>query len=463
MPAGEVDMGLMGIHYNVHLNKNAYTGIGMYGSIHGIRGGLFTLGVNTGIKSHLTSKLFFDAGLHFGGGGGAGAPDGGGAFILPHLNISYSFMKFSLEAGYSYINFFDNGNIESHQLNVGVQIPLHYSYTKFVHHGSLLTLNSTNWQRIAKNKTVQFHIDNLNFIRASKDVKGKDITNKTLRLVGVEFNSYISKNDFLLFRADGAFHGLPAGYMDILLGYGHRFLLNKTNTNFTAKIEVGAAGGGSVDTKGGVIVYPNLSLEQRLFKNTFVSIHKGFLFSPSGKTTASTYGLGLKLYGHINGLMNTDSTLFQTAKFKGIGVVVGQELYIDAQRKNNTSEDLHQIFLQVNYYLNKYWFLAGYTSFANFGNAGAYAEGLLGIGAIRKIGDSRFKLSVKNLIGAAGGGSILTGEGLIVKPTASIYLAANDKISISGSYGRVVAFGDGLNSQVVNFGLVYNLAFLTAQ
>ena len=111
MPStNEVNMGLTGIHYNASF-QNFYTGLGMYGSVKGIRGGFFTLGVNAGYKNNLTNNIFIDTGVHFGGGGGAGAPDGGGAFILPHLDIGFEFKKFSFTTGYSYINFFDKGAI----------------------------------------------------------------------------------------------------------------------------------------------------------------------------------------------------------------------------------------------------------------------------------------------------------------------------------------------------------------
>jgi len=78
----EINMGLTGIHYNLLLNKFMYVGLGFYGSVNGQRGGLFTLGVNLGVKKNLTEKLFIDTGFHFGGGGGASAPDGGGVFLF---------------------------------------------------------------------------------------------------------------------------------------------------------------------------------------------------------------------------------------------------------------------------------------------------------------------------------------------------------------------------------------------
>jgi len=84
----EQNLGFTGIHYNLLLDKSFYSGIGIYSAVSGFRGGFFTLGVNAGIKKYFSNKFYIDTGFHFGGGGGGtGAPDGGGAFILPHFNV----------------------------------------------------------------------------------------------------------------------------------------------------------------------------------------------------------------------------------------------------------------------------------------------------------------------------------------------------------------------------------------
>jgi len=57
MPENEDNMSLAGIHYNFQLNDWSYLGIGMYGAVTGIRGGLFTLGVNGELK-RIYSKTF---------------------------------------------------------------------------------------------------------------------------------------------------------------------------------------------------------------------------------------------------------------------------------------------------------------------------------------------------------------------------------------------------------------------
>ena len=58
----------------------------------------------------------------------------------------------------------------------------------------------------------------------------------------------------------------------------------------------------------------------------------------------------------------------------------------------------------------------------DFGNAGAYAEGIAGLGIqTHKVWNGRVTFFVQGLIGSAGGGNISTGEGLIVKPSADSF------------------------------------------
>ena len=118
LPVSDPNMGFTGIHYNLMINDWSYAGLGIYGAVSGNKGGFFTLGVNAGIKKYFTEDFYVDTGFHFGGGGGAGAPDGGGAFILPHFNLGYNFKNFSINSGWSYVDFFDGGNIKGHQLNI---------------------------------------------------------------------------------------------------------------------------------------------------------------------------------------------------------------------------------------------------------------------------------------------------------------------------------------------------------
>ncbi|MEX6625690.1 hypothetical protein [Tenacibaculum salmonis] len=463
MPDNEKNMGFTGVHYNLKLNDWSYAGAGIYGAISGIRGGFFTLGVNAGVQQKITENLFIDAGFHFGGGGGASAPDGGGAFILPHLNLGYNFKYFSTTAGYSYIDFFDKGAIKSSQFNVAIQIPLSFETVDFKERESsfiLDDLKNTLWNNPSNRVSLLVHLNNL-------DVTKGSYKDKTIRLAGFEFNSYLNKNIFYFIKADGAYHGIKAGYMDVFLGAGYHTSINKNRTNILAKFGIGAGGGGGVDTKGGFLIYPDISIEQKLFDNIYVSINKGFLMSPDAHFSSSTLGFGLKYYIDKDGTNSStqQKKTFSKAKLKGLEAIIKQDLYMNAARdddKGGFTQDMHQISLQINFFLSKYVYGAGQTSFANFGAAGAYAEGIVGLGVqSNTFFNDTISIFAQLLGGAAGGGGISTGQGLIVKPSIGINYKLTDKLDIRSGLGYVKARGGNLSNAYFNLGINYHFSFLS--
>jgi len=464
MPDGEVNMGLTGLHYNFKINNWFYTGVGMYGSVNGFRGGLFTLGVDAGIHANLSKTFFIDTGVHLGGGGGSGAPDGGGAFVLPHFNVGYNFNTFSLEGGYSYINFFSHGAINSSQLNIVLRIPMTFDYSLFKYADNYYKNDSFNsdWHQKSRKHGFIMRLDNYDLQGNTQDDNSHNISGKTIRVAGFEFDTYITNNSFVYVRADGAYHGIPAGFMDVVLGMGTGLSFNKNRTQLLAKFGLGAAGGGGVDTQGGFIINPEIALEQKLFNNLSFYANTGYFLTPNSRFKASTYGVGLKYTSQQGGTLNADDKPFKRVKFKGIELNVSQEIYFKAQRADTSEQDLYKILLQAQLYLNKTVYLTGQTSFANFGNAGAYAEGVFGLGISSKpLLNNKVRAFVQLLAGGAGGGSISTGQGLIVKPGVGLYYNISDKLAFRTALGRAKATGSGLNSTYFNFGLSYRLAFLT--
>ena len=250
--------------------------------------------------------------------------------------------------------------------------------------------------------------------------------------------------------------------MDLFLGAGYHFSFNKNRTNILTKFGMGAGGGGGVSSQGGFLIYPDLSIEQHITNNTYLSINKGFLMSPNSFFKTSTLGIGLKYYSNINGI--SEKSKDKKGIFKGVEVIVKQDAYLNAKRISNPTEDLHQISLQLNYHLNKNIYLAGQTSFANFGNAGAYAEGVVGFGVQSNyFFNTKINMFLQSLAGGAGGGNISTGEGLIIKPSMGLNYQVNSSISIRVATGYVKTLVGELSSPFFNLGISYRLAFLTSK
>lgn len=454
----EKDMMFSGIHYNLMLTDWAYAGLGIYGAIRGERGGFFTLGLNVGIKHYFYKKTYVDTGLHFGGGGGAAAPDGGGAFILPHINLGHNFKKFSINAGWSAIDFFDGGLIKDHQFNVGLEIPLEYSYAEInssEKEFKLKEFKKSKWNVNPKRTSLILH---LNTLKIKGDTQSKN-TGKTIKLVGFELAYYLSDHWFTFVKVDGAFDGIKAGFMDVFLGGGYHISFNNNRTNLLAKLGLGAGGGGGIDSRGGFLMYPDLSIEQCVFNDMYLTVNKGFVLSPNKHFYTSSFGAGLKYYIERNGVKT--SKKYRKAKFKGLAIITKQDFYFDAQRDSNVKKDLHQISLQINLNLNKNFYLVGQTSFANFGGAGAYGEGLVGFGLQSNLMFNKsISFFMQALGGAAGGGGISTGEGLIIKPSIGFNYKLNNKLNFRTAGGVIKAKGGSLNSTALNVGLAYQISFL---
>lgn len=462
----EKNMGFTGIHYNLMLNDWSYAGIGMFGAVSGTRGGFFTLGVNAGIKKFVTNNLFVDSGIHFGGGGGASALVGGGAFILPHFNIGHQFTKFSVSSGWSYINYFDKGNIKSHQVNVAIQSSLPFDYVSFEEREKIFTINNlknTNWDQPTHRLSLIVRLNNLS-VEGNSQFKDKiSIKGKTIRLVGLELNSFLNKNWFIFVKAGGSYYGIIAGYMNIFLGAGYHLSMNKNRTNILANFGAGAGGGSNVDTKGGFLIYPSISLEQKLFDNYYIFVNKGFIRSPDSHYLSSTFGGGLKYYVDKDGISSKDKN-YTTAKFKGIEIVLKQELYLNANKVSGVSKNINTILFQINFFLNNYIYEVGQTSFANFGNAGAYAEGNVGFGVqSNQFINSNFSIFTQVLGGSAGGSGVSTGQGLIIKPSVGFNYILNNNINLQGAVGYIKARSGNLSSPFINFGVNYNFSFLSAK
>lgn len=457
MVADTEALGHSGVHSNLFLNQHWYMGAGFYGSLTGIRGGFITFGTNIGYQRKLTENIGIDASLHFGGGGGAGAPDGGGAYIVPQVSLNRQIKELRLGLGYSYINFFDGGNIESFQWMFSISSPFNLDYADFQFANSVLSISDRQWDKIGKRIAYIATINNYygqgtTHLNTVGDFKGN-----TARLVGLEID-YIQNNNLVFIKSDGAYAGIPPGYMDLFLGIGKVVPLNTAQLIF--KMSAGTGGGGGVDSQGGMLFYPEISYDFAITNQFGLSLKGGYITSPNFVFRAYNYGIGLK-YMHYNGNKKNASEYLQQLKLKGYEVLLGQEKYFGAERTYGGAFDLQQIYCQINYFINRHWYLGGKTGFANFGNAGAYAEGLIGLGYSNHLSEKLiFALQIMN--GAGGGGHIATGNGLVTKPSIALQYNVSKTLGLRTNGGYMLApFGE-VKNPFLNIGLSYRIALLNA-
>ncbi|AUC84144.1 hypothetical protein CW731_02005 [Polaribacter sp. ALD11] len=463
-------MGFVGLNYNIPLNDWLYTGVGFHTAITGDQGGLFTLGVNLGVNKQIYKNLYFDANVHFGGGGGYRSLVNGGGIIYPNVGLQYKSKGYSFGVQYGYVNFF-TGIQKDDNVSFFIEIPTSVRTTSYANAQKTFAVNDVSkdefWKEPAVKSVQQVTFDYFFPIGdsrtdASTTPKYKPI-NHTLSVLGFEYQRYLTDNTFIYAHVDAMYSGLTAGFMNLFFGVGKNVIETK-HVNFFGKFGVGAAGG-RIYPEGGLTIYPSIGADLKLTEKFGLSAHGGYHRSIGGTFEAYTAGFSLKYYGLSGGISHPFTGEKSTKiKTQGIQISVQNQTYFDVAKFGIPASDLQLIALKVNYDLNHRLYLAGEASFAYEGESGGYAHGIFGLGVkSNKFVNDKFSLFAELAAGVAGGGRVDSGEGVLIRPTAGINYHVSDDFSFNISGGQMWSpFGD-VNSANINIGLSYGISILNSK
>lgn len=462
------NMGLLGFNYNISLNDWLYTGAGFHGASIGDQGGLFTLGVNLGVKLPIYKNLFFDANLHFGGGGGFRSLVNGGAILYPNAGLKYDSKYFAFGIQYGIVDF-TNGIQGGDNVSFFIEIPTSIragSYKNSNKKYKVIETDKEFWNKPAAKTVQQLKFD---FFFPRGDTRNDGFGNfnnttpitQTLYIIGFEYQRYINTNTFLYAHADTMYKGLRSGFMDVFVGIGKNFIETKY-VNFYAKMGIGAAGG-RIFPENGLTMYPSTGIDVKLSDHFGLSFHGGYHRSIGATFEALTSGISLKYFGlnggDIDPFTNKKANYIKT---QGVSIGVQNQTYYKVAILDRAKDpNLQQIALKINYDINNRFYVAAETSFAYDGGAGGYAHGIFGLG----IKSNRFannKLSLFSEVagGVAGGGGVDSGQGLLIRPTAGINYHVNDNFNFNISGGQMWSLEGNVNSTNINIGLTYSLSIL---
>lgn len=471
MPTDQVDynleskMSLMGLNYNVPITNWLYAGAGMHTAITGDQGGLFTLGVHLGLNTKIYENLYFDANVHFGGGGGYRSLVNGGGILYPNIGLQYKKNDFSFGIQYGQVNFF-TGLIKNDNISFFIEIPSvlrHKSYSeaqkKFTINQSL---NENSSKKPAVKSVQQVTFDFLYPLGMSrKDVtQNYDPINNTLYLLGFEHQRYLSESTFIYVHTDAMYKGLVAGFMDLFFGVGKNLTLSK-NINVFGKFGIGAAGG-RIYPENGLTVYPSIGADLKINDSFGLSTHGGYHRAIGGTFEAYTAGFSLKYYG-LSGGTSHPFTEEQASyiKTKGIQVGVQNQTYFDVAKSGIPNSDLQLIAIKIFYDITQQFYIIGEASFAYEGKSGGYAHGLFGLGVqSNRFFNHKISTFLEVALGVAGGGRVDSGEGILVRPVAGINYHINDDFTLNLSGGKMISPYGNVNSSNINIGLTYGLSIL---
>ena len=468
----EPKMGFMGLNYNIPINEWLYTGVGFHTAITGDQGGLFTLGVNLGVNKQLYKNLYFDANVHFGGGGGYRSLVNGGGILIPNIGLQYKKKNFSFGVQYTYVNFF-TGIQKNDNVSFFVEIPSLLRTSSYQDAQKTFTINENSkdefWTKPAVKSVQQITFDYFfPFGNSRTDSSTKPIykpIDHTLSVLGFEYQRYLNDNTFIYAHVDAMYGGLTAGFMDLFFGAGKNINLSN-RINLFGKFGIGAAGG-RIYPEGGLTMYPSIGADIRITEKFGLSTHAGYHKSLGGVASFEAYtaGFSFKYYGLSGGTSHPfTGEKLKEIKTQGIQLSVENQTYFDVAKFGIPPSNLQLIALKVNYDLNHRFYIAGEASFAHKGKSGGYAHGIFGLGLkSNKFADDRFSLYVEAAAGVAGGGRVDSGEGVLIRPTAGINYFVNNDLSFHLSGGQMWSPFGNVNSSNINIGLSYGLTILNSK
>ncbi|MFQ5587377.1 MAG: hypothetical protein ACE5F7_00930 [Nitrospiria bacterium] len=453
LPAGE-KMGLLGTSLLVDQEWRGplrfEAGLGVYSAVEGERGGFFTggLALNTRLQR---AGWALEAGFFVGGGGGDAAPQGGGLMLRPHISVLRDFETFSAGLMASRVRF-PNGEIDSSQVGIQIDIPMPLVFVE----GTIEDADTAAlvWRRFYIAPVVQWY----NPRSGVKNTVGSPVSDKT-RLIGIEAGRFLGASYFAFIESAGAMRGNADGYAEFLGGAGARFVLNE-RLALHLKGAVGGAGGGNVDTGGGVIFKGSGGLAFKMRPDLSLGLDYGVAegldgaFSATMTKAAFQYHLEMALPAS-----NAPAFDLQALKQGRWALRPSVLRYVSSSRlrKAGPRDDPVDLFsLKMDRYILPAVYLSGQAGAAYRGGAGGYATGLFGLGAQKNWTRDMIVLG-ELLVGAGGGGGIASDGGGIVQPMLGLRYLVTEKQGIQVMAGRVMALEGRLDATVIDIGWVYLL------
>ncbi len=460
----EPDLGFVGIGFDlfqlVSGSSSVYVGINSYSAMSGSRPGLITLGMSAGWCPQIfTENLSLDVGAFIGGGGGGGAADGGGLIVRPHIALEQRLGDIGLRLGFSRIDF-PSGAITGNQMNFGITIN-GSNYFKSLSSEAVpkfIEKPATNKLRIAMVGTQYFNL---------KEGSATNIPEVTyVGLIGAQIERTYSNYLYGILKANGAFAGGADGYMSILLGGGVRYPIINNKVLVESRLLFGPSGGGSIESGGGATAQAEIGLSILIGKGYDIKFMTGKTFSPWGDFNSNHMEIGIgksfdRLFPKELNPEVTDFTIpAKDYNVNHMAFSVYNRTYFPPHEQRKDGEyylsSFNLLGFEIQKYLGERWTINGGTVWAYQGDYGAYAEGLLGATYHHPIGQ-HWNLTARAMFGAAGGGAIDLGSGLLFEYSIGVERKLNEKWHLFIDGGKTQPLEGKFTPYSLDVGLKFHL------
>lgn len=457
---GDEKMGWIGGGLIFGVNDYLSLGMESFGAVTGQRGGFITLGGSALAKRPLSQHWLAEAGVHLGAGGGRGGYtlSGGGLLVRSHVGLDYRLIPgTSLGFGISDVRF-PNGVISSRQ-----------AYLQLQHDFSMLRpggwsgesapFPSSGPQSVPVKEHQLAAVVRHYRIPAGVETDAGTPQHPTMQLVGVEWERKLGQNGFLKLESEGAAGGKSTGYMQILVGGGYRQpLFGPISLRLSAS--AGPAGGGGVDTGGGMIGDAGLGVDWRLGRKAAVGVSMSEVRSFTQSFEARSTSLTVAYTFDLPDLLTIDSaydwTGFTAERLRIRSKVQQYRQAADNWRSHHAEQTVENLGFALDYFPSEHLYFTGQGLAAFRGDAGAYMTGLLGGGIHMPWGP--LYVEVEGLIGAAGGGGLAMGGGSVIQGMAALGWHLGPSSSVALSLGRLHALTGDFRANVIGLTLAHRFS-----
>lgn len=433
---GSETMGILGLGVERTLNDYFSVGAGTWMAMRGERGGFITIGLQGSGHVPLSGSIELEAGAFVGAGGGRGGYElsGGGLMLRGYVGLANDFGAWGrLGGGISYVDFPNGGAIDSVQPVVFYSLPFSFDNPDIAG----LNFEESSLAVVSR------------FMNVSSGVrKGSGVSQDDFTLLGVVWKGYIDETWFVRAEMEGAAGGNSTGFMQILLGGGARLPISE-RLSLDASLSVGGGGGGDVDSGGGFLVDVSGGVQYALNDDFFAGAGLSWLTAPNGSLKGFSPSVSV---GAMFGQESPREAEALPIRFR----VVSQHYFkgSDDWRAHHADKDVDNLGVQLDYFVLPGAYLTGQALAAFSGDAGAYMTGLLGAGVHQEISGPLFA-ELEGLVGAAGGGGLDVGSGLVWQTNASLGYQISEDVAFMVTGGYIDAFKRKFDANVLGLSLVF--------
>ena len=459
------DMGLVGLSYLREISPGWSLGPAVYAPLSGDRGGFFGWGLATQFR-HELGPWGLEAGLFAGGGGGSPVWVGGGLMLRPHLTLSRQLGPLRLGLGVSQV-WFPNGSVRSNQPFASLAWR---GDALFGAPGGHAAAAGGAWAGRAWPSETSLVIGHyaLRDPAVRRDGSG---SGRALQVAGIAYRrdlpgDWAGLRPYWLLAAAGSLTSVYPGYAELMAGLGLRYPLpGYPAFGLRAEAALGSGGGGfALYTAGGLMRKLNLGASWQLGPNLSLAALTGRTGS-NGRFEARETRFELAWLGWdvVPGAARAPGRPEAPLTWRGWSAAAGLAQFVAMRRDNGLDPGLAVASLKLERVLDPHWRGVLQATIATHGDAGGYATGQLGLAWLSaRRPDSRWRYGAELSLGAAGGGGVRTGGGLIAQAQWIGRYELSPNLALQVDAGWLRSPGGVLSTPVLALHTVYSFSRLQA-